>query len=154
MEYKASKKEQKNTGKRRVLVHGRSWLKWIALFVILLSVLHIFSNPDSWTGPIVLTVSIGLFFLFKRARKIQFDDENLYIIRDKREKIIPFTAVVSIKRSATKVNGERFWKLKYEDETKQRTLRYFRSFFNKEFHTAVKKANPAVVIWTHPHFNH
>lgn len=37
---------------------------------------------------------------------------------------------------------------------KNRTIRFFKMFFNKEFHLAVRIANPKVVIWTHPFFAH
>ena len=154
MEYRASKKQLKNTEERRVIRKGWSWARWLMIPVAIFSILDIWDKPDRWTGVIVLTISVGLFFVFKRARRIEHDDENVYIIRDKKERVIPFTNIISIKRSATKVNGERFWKLKYNNGSKDRTIRFFRLFFNKDFHDAVRKANPKVVIWTHPHFNH
>lgn len=153
MEYRA-KKNQPEKKERQVLRPGKAWMRWLMVPVAIFSILDIWDKPDRWTGVIVLAISVGLFFLFKRARRLERDDENLYIIRDKKEKIVPYTSIISIKRSAAKVNGERFWKLKYNDGSKDRTIRFFRLFFNKDFHSAVRKANPKVVIWTHPHFNH
>ena len=76
------------------------------------------------------------------------------INRSINEKKIPFSVIISIKKSNTKVNGSRFWKLVYLDKLKkERTCRFF-SDFNKEFRQSVKIVNPDVVIWTHPHFNH
>ena len=76
---------------------------------------------------------LGLFYLLKKARKIQHDDENVYIISSINEKKIHFSAIISIKKSNTKVNGSRFWKLVYLDEMKKkRTCRYFADF-TKEF---------------------
>ncbi|MFD2568779.1 MGDG synthase family glycosyltransferase [Pseudotenacibaculum haliotis] len=153
MEYRTSRKPQKNTGARRVIRKGWAWARWLMIPVVA------FAIPQSlgsyiWINLLIIAVGVGLFFVFKRARRIEHDDENVYIIRDKKEKAIPFTDIISIKRSATKVNGERFWKLRYKDGAKERTIRYFRLFFNKEFQEAVKEKNPEVVIWTHPHFNH
>ncbi len=154
MEYRTSRKPQKNTGARRVIRKGWAWARFLMFPVALFSIFHIYEHWESWSGYIVLGISIGLFYMFKRARRIEHDDENVYIIRGKKEKAIPFTDIISIKRSATKVNGERFWKLRYKDGAKERTIRYFRMFFNKEFQKIVKEKNPEVVIWTHPHFNH
>ena len=117
--------------------------------------MDIWDKPYRWTGVIVLAISIGLFYLLKRARRLEHDDENLYIIRDKKEKIVPFTSIISIKKSAARVNGSRFWIIRYEDDLRQkRKVRYFRDFYNKEFQNAARTANPKVVIWTHPHFAH
>lgn len=122
---------------------------------VLYTGMYLFQNPTSWRTFIVLSSFVGLFFLFRRARRLEFDDENLYVIRAKKiVKIIPFSSIDSIKRSNTSVNGERYWVMRYKDGGKLRKLRYFKQFYHKAFAKAVKDVNPAVVIWTHPHFNH
>ena len=154
MEYREKKLETR--GERKVLKSGKAWMRWLMIPVALLSVLDIIDKPDRFTGLIVLLISIGLFFLLKRARRLEHDELNLYIIRDKKETIVPFTDIISIKKSRAKVNGSRFWIMRYNDQKhlKTRKLRYFRSFFNKEFLQLVRIANPKVVIWTHPFFAH
>jgi hypothetical protein len=154
MEYQASKKQPLGSGERRVIRAGKAWMRWLMIPVVLFSIAHIYEHPTNWIGAIVLAIAVGLFFVFKRARRIEHDDVNLYIIRDKKVQVVPFTQINSIKRSAAKVNGERFWIIRYQDGDRERKIRYFRLFFNKEFQQAVKEQNPAVVIWTHPHFNH
>jgi len=155
MEYQASKKQTQGSGERRVLRPGWSWARWVMVPLVIFEALYLIQNPTSWPAFIVLFVFIGLFLLFRRARRLEHDDKNLYVIRAKKVvKTISFKEINSIKRSAAKVNGERFWIIRYNDGGKERKLRYFRQFFNKEFHKAVKDINPAVVIWTHPHFNH
>ena len=155
MEFKASKNQFTSSGERRTFKSGISWMRWLMLLPGLFALLHIYEHPESWVGFCVLVIAAVLFYVLKRARRLEHDDANLYIIRDRKETFIPFTAIVSIKRSRTKVNGSRFWILLYEEsKTKKRKIRYFKSFFNKEFHESVRKVNPKVVIWTHPHFNH
>tara|TARA_R110000787_G_scaffold271063_5_gene378176 strand:- start:813 stop:1313 length:501 start_codon:yes stop_codon:yes gene_type:complete len=154
MTFRATK-NQPRTPKREVIKSGKAWMRFLMYPLAFLSILDIIDKPYRYTGLIVLVISIGLFYLFKRARRLEHDDQNLYIIRGKKEKIIPFTSIISIKRSAAKVNGNRFWILLYKDDLdKKRKIRYFRSFYNKEFHSALRIANPKVVVWTHPHFAH
>lgn len=154
MGYRATRKKTV-TKKREVIKSGKAWMRWIMIPVGLLSILDIYDKPYRFTGLIVLLISIGLFYLLKRARRLEHDDESLYIIRAQKEKEVPFTSIISIKRSAAKVNGSRYWILLYKDDLdKKRKLRYFRSFYNKEFQQAVRIANPKVIIWTHPHFAH
>lgn len=151
---KSNSKNKAGSGERVVINKGRSWLRWFMLPVAFFSIPTSLDMPYFLIANIILITSIAMFFVLKRAKRLEHDEVNLYLIRDKKEKVIPFTDIVSIKRSNTKVNGERFWKIRYKDEGQERTVRYFRLFFNKEFHQAVRDQNPEVVIWTHPHFNH
>jgi len=153
MEYRARKVEAK--GERQVLRRGKAWMRWLMIPVAILAILDIWEKPDRWTGVVVLTICIGLFYLLKRARTIEHDDKNVYLIRDKKEKIIPFTSIISLKRSRAKVNGSRYWILLFEDDLrKKRKIRFFNDFYNKEFHNKLRIGNPKVVIWTHPFFAH
>jgi len=153
MEYRAKKVVPK--GERKVIKVGKAWMRWLMVPVVFFSILDIWDKPYRWTGLIVLAISIGLFYLLKRARRLEHDDASLYVIRDKKEKLIPFTSIISVKRSGATVNGSRYWILLYEDELrKKRKIRFFNDFFNKEFHNKLRKGNPKVVIWTHPHFAH
>jgi hypothetical protein len=142
------------SGERRTLNSGKSWMRWLMIPIGFFAILHVFEHPDSWLGFVVFILAIVFFFGLKRARKLEYDDINLYSIRDTKEQVIPFTSIISIKRSKTKVNGSRFWILQYEIAGEQRKIRYFREFFNKEFLELVTKENPKVIVWTHPHFNH
>ena len=155
MGYQASRNQTQGSGKRRVIKSGWAWVRWVMILAIAIAAQNFFQNHESWPAFIVLLVFVGLFFLFKRARRLEYDDENLYVIRAKKNvKTIHFKEINSIKRSGARVNGERYWIIRYQDGDKQRKIRYFRLFFNKEFHQAVRDVNPNVVIWTHPHFNH
>lgn len=98
-----------------------------------------------------------LYFFFYQIRRLQFDSSNLYILKGKNETVVPFISIISIKKSSTKVNGQRYYKILYIDEFKiEHTRRYFPKLFgeSKNFVEAVKKVNPDVVHWSHPFFNH
>jgi hypothetical protein len=153
MKYKVSKKPPIGSGERRVIRAGKKWVRWLMIPVVFFALPTEF-HSYIWVNILIIGIGVGLFFLLSRARRLEHDDINLYIIRGKEEKVIPFTKINSIKRSAAKVNGERFWIIRYQDGSKERKVRYFRLFYNKEFQQAVKDQNPDVVIWTHPHFNH
>lgn len=141
---------------KKTITFGKAWLRYLLVPFILVFVFGIFAGDfnDGWTF-VFLFISIGLFLLIKRARKLKHDDEYFYIIRDKKEKAIHFSQIISIKKSRSKVNGSRYWILRYKIEgaDKIKKCRFFSSF-DGEFHRAVRKVNPDVVIWTHPHFNH
>lgn len=140
---------------RENITTGYYWLRYPMMVLMAIFGLNLLFYPSSWTYAILLLVSIGLFFLFRRSKRMYYDDENLYILRHKNEEVVPFTDIISIKKSRAKVNGSRFWILLYTNKRKEeKKVRFYRMFFYRAFHQAVKKVNPAVVIWEHPFFNH
>lgn len=140
--------------RKAITISFLRWTRFLLVPVFPAIILQIFSqSEDRALGFIYLFCAIGLYALLYRIRRLQFDSKFFYIVRGKAEKAIPLSAISSIKRSRTKVNGSRFWKLRYcESNGKERLVRYF-SDFDKEFHTAVRKANPVVVVWHHPYFH-
>ena len=107
----------------------------------------------------LLFASAGLFLLFYNLRRIQFDDGHVYRIYGKSEKALPFSDIQSIKRSGIKVNGTRLWKVTFSGKgNKERKFLFKEGTFQhgstKQLIEAVKKANPSVVIWHNPFFNH
>ena len=130
-------------------------MRFIAYPLIILQILEfIYDSEGKLWDVAFFFIWIGFYLVMSRARRLQHDNENFYIIRGSDERVVPFTSIVSIKKSSTKVNGSRYWKLIYLDEFKTENKCRFFSDFNKEFHNSVKAVNPDVVIWTHPHFNH
>ncbi len=142
--------------KRKWIIYGFSWIRFVLIPVALGFLSEaISSDINRWINIAVVLFCIGLFMWMKKLRKLKYDEENLYIIRAKSEKVVHYSKIRSIKRSKAKVNGTRYWILRYEDEdNKEKKIRYFLSFFYGDFHNKVKEINPEVVIWTHPHFNH
>jgi hypothetical protein len=140
---------------RKTISNGIGWMRFLLIPVVLVLLSEIIYSESRWIILPFFLLSLILYYRLKNARKIKIDDQFLYLVYGKNEKVIPFQQIKSIKRSASKVNGSRYWILKYElEEGKSKSVRYFRDFFNKEFHNAVRLKNPDVVIWTHPHFNH
>lgn len=142
--------------KRITINFGYSWIKYIFLVIAFFVLLEIIDTSENRVyNFLYLFIFIGLFLLFRLARKIQYDSQNLYIIRANKKRIIPLSTIKSIKKSRSKVNGSRFWILIYTNEMgEEKKIRYFMSFLYTDFNNKVKQANPAVIIWTHPFFNH
>lgn len=141
---------------RKTIKNGLAWIRYflIPVMIALLGEI-IYYKENRWQNVVFFMLCVILFYLLKRMRKLQHDNQNFYIIRGTKENVIPFTSIISIKRSRSKVNGSRFWIITYTDEkNKTRKCRYFSDFFNKEFHECVRLENPSVIIWTHPFFNH
>lgn len=129
---------------RKIITNGYSWLRFVLIVIAFFIVISI---ENYFTKIIILLVSVLLFYWLKRARKLQYDANHLYIIHDIDEQIIPFTSIISIKRSRAKVNGERFWILLYKNENgDEKKCRFFNFFLYTQFLDAVKTKNPKVVI--------
>ncbi len=141
--------------KRKTITYGIRWTRFILIPVALGIVLQILDKdvhrPRNF---IIFLICMGLYYLLGSSRRLKHDSQNLYIIHGSKEKMIPFSSIISIKKSRAKVNGNRFWILIYFDQAgKEHRIRFFTSF-NKEFFEKVKDVNSEVVIWTHPFFNH
>lgn len=140
---------------KKTITFGKAWLRYLVIPVIAVFIFGILVGDfkDGWTF-VLLFISIGLFLLLKRSRKLKHDNEHFYIIHGKKEKAIHYCNIISIKRSRSKVNGGRYWILKYKnDEEKVKSCRFFSSF-DGEFHRSVRTINSDVVIWEHPFFGH
>ncbi len=143
---------------RKTLAGGIRWPRFIFAilgFFILLDVLTGFDEVLFSLSQLMLCGM--LYFIFYKIRRLQFDGENLYILKGKEEIAVPLKSIVSIKKSSTKVNGQRYYKINYIDDFNiEHTRRYFPAWFGESnnFIAAVKKANPDVIHWSHPFFNH
>ena len=63
---------------------------------------------------------------FFSPRKIDFDDENIYIVRSGREEKIPIGTILLLKRTSIVIdNIWRFWKIQYRSEDgSEKTVRF------------------------------
>ncbi len=144
---------------RTELSNGYRWWRHILYLPILFFLMGVVSFDSNVLWMIAgLCVSIGLYILLLRSRRLRFDDQNLYVIHGQSERAIHYLAIESIKKSRGKVNGRRFWIVTYDDGSgRKRKLRYFPWDFggvSKQFNKAVQNINSKVVIWEHPFFNH
>lgn len=135
---------------------GIRWMRFVPLFLAMFITLQIFDSTENLVVNLaILALLIVLFFRLGRARRLEFDRQNFYIIKGPNETVIPFLSIKSIKRSSAKVNGSRYWIMIYSDEAGyERKCRYFSSFTSKKFHKKVREANTNLVFWSHPFFNH
>lgn len=143
---------------RKELTNGYRWWRHILYLPIFAFFAGIVNNDKGLVWYVVgFILTLGLYFLLRRARKIWFDDQNLYLIYGSTERAIHYSLIESIKKSRAKVNGARYWIITYDDGTgKKRKLRYFPWDFggvSKELNKAVRIVNPKVVIWDHPFFH-
>ncbi len=143
--------------KRITLKDGIAWVRWLIVPIALGFLMSAFSEGGHTSRDLfIVFICYLLFILIKKSRKIQYDSESLYIIHGKKEKIIQFANIISIKKSNTKINGKRFWKLTYDIDDKKQTCRYFADLFDldaKKMNEKIRKINPNVIIWYHPYFH-
>ena len=147
---------KKDEAQKKMITTGiiRWWRFIIAPFAFFITANMIQEGTYYAWKILIIHILVIIVYLLWKHRRLKFDNNNLYIKRGKKETTVPLANIISIKRSSTKVNGSRYWILIYLDaQNKERKLR-FDSDFNSEFHNAVRKMNPEVVIWEHPFFNH
>jgi hypothetical protein len=144
-------KSKKN--KKKITSNSMRWWRFIIALVILIVTWDMLQERTySSLKIIILLILSGIIYLLWKDRRLKYDRKNLYIQRGKEETNFPLTNIVSIKKSKTKINGQRFWVLTYVDKQNIEKKLRFKSNFNKEFHNTVRQNNPNVIISTHPFF--
>jgi hypothetical protein len=95
------------------------------------------------------------FYLFHHSKKVEFDDDCMYITDRKKTQIIPLQNVYKIKLTMTSINNANLWKIGYYDETGQsKAIRILPKFFSEGFETfkrtvKVKNDNVKIKNWSH-----
>jgi hypothetical protein len=139
--------------KKKITSNSMRWWRFIIALVILIVTWDMLQERTySSLKIIILLILSGIIYLLWKDRRLKYDRKNLYIQRGKEETNFPLTNIVSIKKSKTKINGQRFWVLTYVDKQNIEKKLRFKSNFNKEFHNTVRQNNPNVIISTHPFF--
>jgi hypothetical protein len=139
--------------KKKITSNSIRWWRFIIALVILIVTWDMLQEGTySSLKIIILLILSGIIYLLWKDRRLKYDRKNLYIQRGKEETNFPLTNIVSIKKSKTKINGQRFWVLTYVDKQNIEKKLRFKSNFNKEFHNTVRQNNPNVIISTHPFF--
>lgn len=140
--------------KKKITSNIICWWNFIIALVILIVTSGIIQEGTySSLKTLILLILNGIIYLIWKHRRLKYDSKNLYIQRGKEETNFSWSNIVSIKKSKTKINGQRFWILIYLDEQKMEKKLRFKSNFNKEFHNTVRQNNPNEIILTHPFFN-
>jgi hypothetical protein len=93
----------------------------------------------------------GTFWILYRAKKIEFDDEFMYIIGLKSEEKIPLKNIYKVKLTMFSINNSNAWKIGYYDaDGKENSLRLMPRVFHynyfTEFQNRIKSINKDVEI--------
>ena len=123
----------------------------VLLLSVLIQLTQPFSNEKALPVKLfAFSICALLYYLFDCARIVEFDSENMYLIRKKDEEIVPLKNVYKIKLTMTRINNHNFWKIGYVDDFGiKRAVRILpgwpRKYFD-DFKEQVKSANPEVRI--------
>ena len=104
---------------------------------------------------IFLIICFGLYYLFDKAKTIEFDNDFIYVIGKSEKEKIPLKNVYKVKLTMIELNNLNIWKIGYlNNDGIKKTVRILPRFFNKhfkEFKDLVKNANKDVIIqnWSH-----
>lgn len=150
-----SKSEQKPTTITNGAYHYRILFGFLTFIFI--------SNGIGGSTNVAQDIFFGLLFgliafLLHISRRVKFNETAIIRFYGKRQKITPFEKIVSIKRSRTKVNNVRLWKVDYLDEDGlAKKFRFKEGTFQhgstKEMIKKAEAINPKIVVWYHPYFD-
>lgn len=138
---------------RTPIYNGNRWIRWIWLLVILWQIAGLFDDsPFTQIDVLVLFIAILLFLVFWVLRRVNFDEENIYRIYGKKEKVVAFSSITRIEKTGMRLGkGGRYWRVRHTDKDgrEQKFLfkeGTFQSGAVKALFEAVKKVNPGVEI--------
>ena len=139
------------------------WARFIpaAVFVALLySIVNLINNDNRENEALIgicisAIVCVALYFIFDSAKKVEFDQNHLFIISKKGEESIPLKNIHGIKLTSYEINNSNMWKIKFTNRSNSYDSVKFLPIYNdnsfEEFKQTVYQANPNVSIqkWTH-----
>jgi|GEM_PF-5827467 len=104
----------------------------------------------SWSF-VLISIYVILFFVFDNVKKVEYDDDYMYITGKGGEEKIPFNNLRKMNPSSLKFNrGPMIWIIRYFDKTsKKKSVRVTLSHFDEEFGNfilSVKKENKSFVV--------
>lgn len=138
--------------KRTTISNGIRWVRYLLIPVMLELIISIIQNAETRERNIfILLVVILIYFLLFISKRVRFDETHIYRIYGRREKAVPFTAVVRIEKSGVKINSRKMWRLRYLDKDEQeQNFLFLDGIFQHgsvgELIERVKEAKPSVEI--------
>jgi hypothetical protein len=157
--YIGAQKDQ-NLSKRTTITNSIRWLRFLWGFMALSCFIGALESSEGRSlNTLCFLIFTLLTFLFFIMRRVRFDENGLYRIYGKKEKFVPISDIVSIKRSAMKINSTRMWKVTYHDKDQLEHKIFFlegtfRHGSTQEFIKLATSQKPSIVVWQHPFFNH
>ncbi|MDC6362393.1 MULTISPECIES: hypothetical protein [Flavobacteriaceae] len=143
--------------RRRISTNKRSW-KYVPIIIGILMIGMIIKilteNKNGILAIGILTLFVllltGLYFVFDRAKSIEFDNEHLFISSKNSEERISFKNIRKIKKTIAEINDRDIWKIYYRDknniETSIRVWPRWNSKYFEEFKITALDRNNEIEI--------
>ncbi|MCB9359929.1 MAG: hypothetical protein H6587_02960 [Flavobacteriales bacterium] len=146
---------------RKRISRDLSFHKYVLIFfivatTIILLAFYLFGAYNLISGSFIILLFFIAFLLFFNLNKVvEYDNQNMYILRETQTEIIPLKNILKIKMTMTTLNHSIFWKITYINESGiTKNIRilpriWYQNF--KSFREDVKKANKDVIIKNYSH---
>jgi hypothetical protein len=102
-----------------------------------------------------ILISAVLFYLFHQAKKVEFDDDYMYISNREKTEVVPLGKVYKIKLTMTSINNSPLWKIGYYDEFgNTKAVRILPKLWSSDFErfketVSTKNGNVKIKNWSH-----
>ncbi len=139
--------------RKRISTNTRNW-KYVPIVIGLLMIVMIVKilteNKNDILAIGILTLFvfllIGLYFVFDKAKSIEFDNEYLFISSKNSSERISFKNIRKIKKTLAEINDRDIWKIYYRDKNNnEKSIRIWprwnSNYFEEFKDTALKKNN-------------
>lgn len=126
---------------KRISTNTRNWkyppiIVGIFMIGMIIKILIEGNNDNLAIGILTLFIFllIGLYFIFDKAKSIEFDDENLFITSKNSDEKIPFNNILKIKKTLAEINDRDIWKIQYLDKNNiEKSIRIWPRWNSKYF---------------------
>ncbi|MFC4218888.1 hypothetical protein [Flagellimonas marina] len=127
--------------RKRISTNIRNW-KYVPIIIGILMIGIIFKilteNNDDLLAIGILSsfifLLIGLYFVFDRAKSIEFDDQFLFISSKNSDEKIPLKKIIGIKKTLAEINDRDIWKIYYRDKNNlEKSIRVWPRWNSKYF---------------------
>ncbi|NIK93609.1 hypothetical protein GZ212_15720 [Mangrovimonas sp. CR14] len=143
--------------RKRISTNTRNWrFAPIIIGIIMLGIVIkiLTENKNDLLAIGILTFFIfmltGLYFVFDRAKSIEFDNQHLFILSKNLDEKIPFKNIKKIKKTLAEINDRDIWKIYYRDKNNiEKSIRVWprwNSKYFEEFKSVALENNNEIVI--------
>lgn len=112
---------------RKLLSHDMTFSRIISAVLLILVPLLLIKASAPWWAPIIAVAIVGQMtvFIFYLPDTIEFDDNNMYIIRSNGEVSVDLRDIYKVKMVAFAVNRRYMWRIKYRVDGIEKTARFY-----------------------------
>ncbi len=127
--------------RKRISTNTRNWkyppiIIGILMIGMIIKILIENNNDTLAVGILTLFIFLltGLYFVFDKAKSIEFDSENLFITSKNSDEKIPFKNILKIKKTLAEINDRDIWKIHYRDKNNiEKSIRIWPRWNSKYF---------------------